>query len=78
MTYLLRLMNVELGFKLSIHRKGFFGNQEILDTLLKERLGFALLEMARKRFLTEKATEVGDYSSLSPKLTFIWLLGISH
>ena len=32
MTYLLRLMNVALGFKLSIHRKGFFGNQEILDT----------------------------------------------
>lgn len=69
---MLRLMNVDLGFKLPIHRKGFFGNQEIQTLrVLKQRLGFTLLEMPRKRFLTEKAGEVADYSSLSPKLIYL-------
>lgn len=39
--------------------------------MLKQRLGFTLLEMPRKRFLTEKAAEVADYSSLSPKLIYL-------
>lgn len=39
--------------------------------VLKQRLDFSLLEMSQKRFLTEKAAEVANYSSLFRKLKFI-------
>lgn len=66
-------MNVALGFKLSIHRKGFFGNQEILDTEgAKAETSFRPLRDATKEISHWKGNRSSWLLKSFPK-TYIYL-----